>query len=90
MDIKDQKGNQQPTFASNFQSSQNKKHKQSKSKIKQNKNTAMFQETYLVLSATGKQGGAVVDALISKNANIFGSSRNPESLKKNRGTSSSV
>ena len=50
----------------------------------------MFQETYLVLSATGKQGGAVVDALISKNANIFGSSRNPESLKKNRGTSSSV
>lgn len=50
----------------------------------------MFQETYLVLSATGKQGGAVVDALISKNANIFGSSRNPESLKKNRGGSINV
>jgi len=47
----------------------------------------MFQETYLVLSATGRQGSAVVDALIAKNANIFGSSRQPESLRKKRGDS---
>jgi len=45
----------------------------------------MIQETYLVLSATGRQGSAVVDALLAKNANVFGSSRNPESLKKARG-----
>jgi len=45
----------------------------------------MFQETYLVLSATGRQGTAVVDALVAKHANIFGSSRNPESLRKKRG-----
>jgi len=45
----------------------------------------MFQETYLVLSATGRQGSAVVDALLSKNANIFGSSRNAESLREKRG-----
>lgn len=47
----------------------------------------MIQETYLVLSATGRQGSAVVDALVAKNANVFGSSRNPESLKKKRGMS---
>ena len=46
----------------------------------------MFQETYLVLSATGRQGGGVVDALLAKNApNVVGSSRNPESLRKKRG-----
>mmetsp|Transcript_818 Transcript_818/g.1873 ORF Transcript_818/g.1873 Transcript_818/m.1873 type:complete len:305 (-) Transcript_818:89-1003(-) len=44
----------------------------------------MFQETYLVLSATGRQGSAVVDALLAKNANIFGSSRNAESLRNKR------
>lgn len=41
-------------------------------------------DTYLVLSATGRQGSAVVDALLEKDANIFGSSRNPESLRKSR------
>jgi len=50
----------------------------------------MFQETYLVLSATGRQGGAVVDAFLAQNANIFGSSRNPESLRKRRGNSINV
>lgn len=45
----------------------------------------MIQETYLVLSATGRQGGAVVDALLAKNANVFGSSRNPQSLYEARG-----
>jgi len=39
---------------------------------------------YLVLSATGRQGSAVVDALVAKNANVVGSSRNPESLRKQR------
>ena len=42
--------------------------------------------TYLILSATGRQGSAVVDALIAKNATIFATSRNPESLLKKRGT----
>ena len=45
----------------------------------------MLQEIYLVLSATGRQGSAVVDALVANNANVFGSSRNPESLRKIRG-----
>ena len=45
----------------------------------------MSQEIYLVLSATGRQGSAVVDALVANNANVFGSSRNPESLRKIRG-----
>lgn len=45
----------------------------------------MIQETYLVLSATGRQGSAVIDALVAKNANVFGSSRNPASLKEKRG-----
>jgi uncharacterized protein YbjT (DUF2867 family) len=45
----------------------------------------MFQEIYLVLSATGRQGSATVDALVAKNAKVFGSSRNPESLRKKRG-----
>jgi len=44
----------------------------------------MFQETYLVLSATGRQGSAVIDALLAKNSKIYGSSRNPESLRKAR------
>jgi len=51
----------------------------------------MFQETYLILSATGRQGGAVVDALLAKNAtNVIGSSRNPESLRKKRGGATKV
>ena len=50
----------------------------------------MIQDIYLVLSATGRQGSAVVDALLAKNANVFGSSRNPQSLKKQRGTYSSI
>lgn len=50
----------------------------------------MFQEIYLVLSATGRQGSAVVDGLLAKNACIFGSSRNPESLRKKRGDAISV
>lgn len=45
----------------------------------------MITETILVLSATGRQGSAVIDALLAKNVNVFGSSRNPESLRKNRG-----
>mmetsp|Transcript_14704 Transcript_14704/g.30399 ORF Transcript_14704/g.30399 Transcript_14704/m.30399 type:complete len:305 (-) Transcript_14704:124-1038(-) len=45
----------------------------------------MLPEIYLVLSATGRQGSAVVDALVANNANVFGSSRNPESLRKIRG-----
>jgi len=46
----------------------------------------MFQETFLVLSATGRQGSAVLDALLAKtSAPIFASSRNPESLRKKRG-----
>jgi len=45
----------------------------------------MFQDTYLVLSATGRQGSSVINALAAKNVNIFGSSRNPESLRKKRG-----
>jgi len=45
----------------------------------------MMQEIYLVLSATGRQGSAVVDALVAKHANVFGSSRNPDSLRKKRG-----
>lgn len=44
----------------------------------------MIQETYLILSATGRQGSAVVDALLPKNVQIFGSSRNAESLSKKR------
>jgi len=44
----------------------------------------MSTDTYLVLSATGRQGSAVVDALLGKGANVFGSSRNPESLRKSR------
>jgi len=50
----------------------------------------MFQEIYLVLSATGRQGSATVDALVAKNAKVFGSSRNPESLRKKRGHEISV
>jgi len=50
----------------------------------------MIQDIYLVLSATGRQGSAVVDALLAKNANVFGSSRNPESLKKQRGNAIQV
>lgn len=45
----------------------------------------MFQDTYLVFSATGRQGSAVVDALVAKNVNIFGSTRNPDSLRKKVG-----
>lgn len=41
--------------------------------------------TYLILSATGRQGSAVVDALLAKDATIVGTSRNPESLRKKRG-----
>jgi uncharacterized protein YbjT (DUF2867 family) len=44
------------------------------------------QQTYLVLCASGRQGSAVLDALISKNvSSIYGSSRNPTSLKEKRG-----
>jgi len=50
----------------------------------------MSQETYLVLCATGRQGRAVVDALVAENANIFGSSRHPESLRKSRGDAINV
>ena len=42
-------------------------------------------ETYLIFSATGRQGSSVVDALLAKNANIVGTSRNPESLRTKRG-----
>jgi len=45
----------------------------------------MILETYLIFSATGRQGSSVVDALLAKNANIVGTSRNPESLRKKRG-----
>merc|ERR1719420_240665 len=51
----------------------------------------MVQETYLVLSATGRQGSAVVDALLADesidggNHKVFGSSRRPESLREKRG-----
>ena len=54
----------------------------------QNKNVAE-EETYLILGASGRQGSAVVDALLSKNClpagTVYGASRNPESLKKRRG-----
>jgi len=43
------------------------------------------EHTYLVLCATGRQGSAVVDALIEKNASIVASSRNPSSLSEKRG-----
>jgi len=68
------------------QKQQSKLQRQSKRK----KNSIMIQDIYLVLSATGRQGSAVVDALLAKNANVFGSSRNPQSLKKQRGTYSSI
>lgn len=43
-------------------------------------------ETYLIFCASGRQGSAVVDALLSKNVDaVYGSSRNPESLGKQRG-----
>lgn len=50
----------------------------------------MFQETYLILSATGRQGSAVVDALLAKNVKVFASSRNPESLREKRGDAINV
>ena len=44
------------------------------------------EHTYLVLCATGRQGSAVVDALITKNvSSIVASSRNPSSLSQKRG-----
>lgn len=46
-----------------------------------------IQDIYLVLCATGRQGSAVVDALVDKNADVVGSSRNPESLRKQKGDS---
>lgn len=48
----------------------------------------MSTETYLVLCATGRQGSAVIDALIANNVkSIVGSSRNPASLAAKRGNS---
>jgi len=50
------------------------------------------EETYLILCASGRQGSATVDALLSKKVSgtIYGASRNPESLKKSRGDSINV
>ena len=48
----------------------------------------MSTETFLVLCATGRQGSAVIDALIANNVkSIVGSSRNPASLAAKRGES---
>lgn len=44
------------------------------------------EETYLVFGASGRQGSAVVDALLSKNVtSLYGSSRKPDTLGKQRG-----
>lgn len=49
------------------------------------------QFTYLIFCASGRQGSAVIDALLSKNVHsIYGSSRNPEALMKSRGNSINV
>jgi uncharacterized protein YbjT (DUF2867 family) len=51
------------------------------------------EEIYLILGASGRQGSATVDALLSKNClseTVYGASRNPESLKKRRGDSINV
>lgn len=45
----------------------------------------MSEQIYLILGATGRQGSAVVDTLITKNVSIVASSRNPLSLSKQRG-----
>ena len=45
----------------------------------------MSEQKYLILGATGRQGSAVVDAMITKNVSIVASSRSPLSLSKQRG-----